>query len=116
MTRATVDPLRIPTFRPKAVGYCDIYIARRVDTGGIKVGRCKKDGVTKRLRGIRTHNDETVELLLVWRATPRDELLIHGFMAPHRKRGEWYHPTPHVLDWIERQRVAIAQMEEAANG
>lgn len=97
------DRERIPVFHARSEGVAYIYIARRPDTGAVKVGRARN--LWARLRAIQTSNDVTIELLAAWRSSPADEALIHGFLAPHRKRGEWYNPTPLILDWIERQSL-----------
>jgi len=80
---------------------CYMYLMRETDTGLIKVGVATS--LFKRLKAIQTGNASPVELLAIVGAESKAEahgaerLWKHKFRASH-KRGEWYRPTPDLLE------------------
>ncbi len=77
-----------------------LYIMRATPSGNLKIGITRH--VDKRLQHIRSANYEAIELIKSVPATPQRERAVHAAFAGHRIRGEWFRPTPEILEWVKR--------------
>lgn len=77
---------------------CFVYVVRRPDTGALKIGIAAN--VTARLRALQVANDVSLELVGYFPGSVDEEESAHTRLAAHRKTGEWFHPSPEVLEWV----------------
>lgn len=100
MTTALTLAKLAPLIR-EAYGRCDFIYAYAIQAGE---GGPVKIGVTRdpvqRLKTLQTGNPETLRGLAAWRVLPGEERLIHDDFASVRIRGEWFHPTPELLEYV----------------
>lgn len=64
----------------------------------MKIGSTKN--LTDRLSAYFTHNPIPVQLVLSARGGQVAEQAIHAYLKAHRHRGEWFHRTPEVEDFV----------------
>jgi hypothetical protein len=74
----------------------------------IKIGFARD--VEKRLRGLQCTCPDQLRLLAVMDGDKEVEAALHGLMASHRIRGEWFRPVGELLDLIE----AVSTDDDAA--
>ena len=77
-----------------------IYFIRGKDSGNIKIGYSTNP--KKRQSNLQTAHYEELELIGFMSGTLDDETRIHQKFAVYNIRGEWYHPSDEILDFIER--------------
>lgn len=80
-----------------------LYAARGVDTGRIKIGYSSNP--SRRMRALKSEAGEPVELIGVsCAASKSQEYWTHLNYDPYSIEGlgEWYRPTPEILDLVER--------------
>lgn len=78
-----------------------LYLMQRASGGAIKVGYAVDPD--RRRRSL--EQDEPLVILdLVRTRQRREEALVHGWLAPHRVRGEWYADCPEVRAVLGRLR------------
>jgi len=81
-----------------------IYFIQCGAAGPIKVGICSS--VPRRVAALQVANPIPLVLLAAIPGQTSHERHVHRMFAPHRVSGEWFAPTPELLDAIERWRVA----------
>lgn len=72
-------------------------------TGEVKIGVTTSAKIRNKLRSIQTYCPSKIRLLLVVEERnimPEHE--IHKKFANIRIRGEWFSPSPELLDWIKK--------------
>lgn len=79
-----------------------LYVIERPDTGALKIG-FTQNAIAHRLSSIQAHNDVELRLVLYVRAHKNTEREMHRALGMWHKRGEWFHPSPEVLNWLRRQ-------------
>ncbi|MGV0964218.1 MAG: GIY-YIG nuclease family protein [Polynucleobacter sp.] len=94
-----------------------VYFMQAGPNGPVKIGHSRS--LVTRLDAIRRHNAAEVVLLGAYSGGLREEQDAHRQLAAYRIRGEWFHPTPAVLDFmaarcVQRADMAIEQVGEAA--
>jgi hypothetical protein len=80
-----------------------IYFIQAGKAGSIKIGYTECD-VSKRLGDLQTACPQALHVLLVIEGTVETEKLLHRRFAGLRRRGEWFHPEPKLLAFIEQMR------------
>lgn len=81
------------------MNYPVVYFVRAGDEGGpIKIGYTTN--LTSRMNAISTHNPQDLLVLAVQRATPTLERMLHSKFARDNIRGEWFHSSQALLDYI----------------
>lgn len=82
-----------------------IYFVR--GGGLIKIG--KTVDLRLRLSGLQVGSPAPLEVLLVLADTGALEEQLHRRFAKARAHGEWFHPDPKLLSYIERERMEAEQ-------
>lgn len=80
-------------------GEPSIYAIQNIRTGMVKIGYSTHP--ERRLRAMQTDNADELELLASIPGSRYDELLVHEKLAAARYGGEWFHPTPEVMEWVQ---------------
>lgn len=88
-----------PTIWP---GHGYVYCVRRPDTRALKFGYTN-GSVNTRFGTLQSANDEALERVFYLPATTRAEFSVLFQFQKWHKRGEWFHSSPEIEDWIERQ-------------
>ena len=93
----------IPVYEPRVHRRLpvQIYAIRSDAAGAVKIGQTKN--VQKRLAGLQQGTDAELSLLWHFDGAAWVEADILRRLAPWRKRGEWFHPSAEVLEWVVRQ-------------
>jgi hypothetical protein len=87
-------------FRGKCETKYQVYFIQAVPDGLIKIG--KANCVHTRLKELRCASPNELKLLAtIEDDDPKAEAKLHKRFAPHRIRGEWFHPAPELLDFIK---------------
>lgn len=76
-----------------------VYFVQAGDSGPIKIGHTRD--VDRRIASMRTGNHEELRLRLVVAGGWVTERELHRRFADAHKRGEWFHPAPELLDFIQ---------------
>jgi hypothetical protein len=87
-----------------------IYFIRSGTEGSIKVG--KTADVQKRLASLQCGHPQKLFLLKSVPGYTEMEAKIHKDLKRWHSRGEWYHPTPEVLRYIEHCGLASYEIHE----
>ena len=83
-----------------------VVYAARLDDGVIKIGWTQRFG--DRLRYLKHHDQQDVELLAFRGGTLDDEKAIHAALVEHLHHGrEYYAPTPEVLAVVNDMRAVL---------
>lgn len=102
-----------------------IYFAKANLSGLIKIGH--SGHIESRLKDISRQVGEGVELIRFIEGERKKERAIHRILGEFRSHGEWFFPTPEVLEFIETaetfelenieglQRVTIAIPDDVAD-
>lgn len=77
-----------------------VYFVQEAPDGFIKIG-WTRGPVDGRLCTIQTGNPRTLVLLTAMRGALKDEQALHRRFAAHRVSGEWFHPAPELLAFID---------------
>lgn len=86
-----------------------VYFVRALTLGLIKIGIAKN--ASARLIGMQTGSPDKLELMGVVR--PRDEdpvfleQRLHHRFRRHKSHGEWFHPVPALVEYIEQNAVSL---------
>lgn len=78
-----------------------IYFIQCGDNGPIKIGYTSDD-LQGRIRTLQTNCPYKLELIGRMKGTMEDEKLIHARFLDSRLEGEWFRPSPMILDFIEK--------------
>ncbi len=76
-----------------------IYFIQAGNDGPIKIGKAQSPEA--RRRELQTGNHEKLNLIKEIPGDVERENSIHNDLRSHRYRGEWFSPTPEVLDYID---------------
>ncbi|MFL6210227.1 MAG: GIY-YIG nuclease family protein [Pyrinomonadaceae bacterium] len=76
-----------------------IYFVQSGINGPIKIGYAIEPW--KRIKQLQTGNHEMLAFLKAIPGDKKRETEIHKLLSPHKKQGEWYHPTNEVLEFIK---------------
>ncbi|HEY9368353.1 GIY-YIG nuclease family protein [Streptomyces sp.] len=75
----------------------------QADNGLIKIG--VSDSPKNRLRTLQTMSPVALRLVLVLPGRgARGESELHARFAEHRSHGEWFHPAPELISFIQEQK------------
>lgn len=83
------------------------YIQQRRQGGLIKIGFTKD--VNRRLATLETASSIGLRLLLVRPGTQREQLSLHKRFARDRVKGEWFKPSPYILNWIKAEKGRLQE-------
>lgn len=88
-----------------------IYFVQSEHGGEIKIGRA--EDVARRLVGLQVGRPDKLVLLAAAAAPAAQERALHARFAPHRAKGEWFYPTPELVELAnavsERGAAAIEE-------
>lgn len=84
--------------RSKAEG--NIYFLQGLETGLIKIGLSTSD-VEERIKAIRAMSPDQLRLLRVLPGGHSMEAFFHQTFKQARQHGEWFKPTPELLEFID---------------
>lgn len=76
-----------------------IYFIQSEHGGPIKIGRA--DDLAKRLVGLQTARPDKLVVLAAAPGTVQHERELHGLFSTHRDKGEWFHPAPEIMTFIQ---------------
>lgn len=86
-----------------------VYAARAVSgEGPIKIG-CSKEP-RQRLLKLMDYSPVPLELLASVPGNYGDEFALQTLLMAHHSHFEWFHPTPEVLDVVERMRAGTIDL------
>ena len=77
-----------------------VYVFQADPSGKVKVGVARS--VENRRRDIANGGWETIRLICSRPSTYERELTLHSKLTPYRIRGEWYEPTPGLVEELGR--------------
>lgn len=78
-----------------------VYVLRAVGSGHFKIGFSQSaDGIRRRIESLRTGCPFPIELVAHRSGTSGDEYAAHVALAKWRSHGEWFEPSPAVLQWV----------------
>lgn len=86
------------------------------EPGPIKIGMTKKRLLRDRLSNMQTGCPYPLWLTCAIVASPGLERALHERFAGHRIRGEWFHPHPDLLSFVESIRLAGSPIQPWALG
>lgn len=88
-----------------------IYFVQSEHGGPIKIGRA--DDLAKRMVGLQTSRPDKLVVLAAAQGTVELERQLHARFADIREKGEWFSPTPELMELIRdvssRGHVALSQ-------
>ncbi len=87
----------VPFEEPGDIGF--VYFIQCENTGPIKIGFTKD--IKKRFYGMQTGNPFKLNMLFNYRANRQTEEMFHEWFRGVNVRGEWFWPTPKLLEMIE---------------
>ncbi len=95
-----------------------IYFVQGECGGPIKIGYT--NDIEKRLRALQTGYPDILKLLLAFPGNPQYEKLVHKQLDKYRLQGEWFKPSPEVMNRIRdfkimNNRVIVKQQKEKIN-
>lgn len=76
-----------------------VYFLQVETDGPIKIGFTKND-IWRRVRGIQTLSPHTLRWIGMFAGNRGDERKAHILLQHSSLRGEWFHPTSEVLDFV----------------
>ena len=76
-----------------------VYVVRSEPSGNLKIGITADPKL--RLSQMQVGAWETLALVLTIPGDPESEQSLHRRFRKHRIQGEWFRPSPEVLEWIE---------------
>lgn len=79
------------------------FIQTLAESGLVKIGYSIHPKV--RLRALQSASGHRLRLLHAEPGSMQDETALHRRFAKHRTEGEWFHPVPELLEYIESRRV-----------
>ena len=89
-----------------------VYFIQAGEDGPIKIGFAKSVvGIKKRLAGFQTCHAQTLHLLGYVEGSRDEEAEYHALFASSRLRGEWFSPTPHLLQVASDRDWARAELD-----
>jgi hypothetical protein len=84
-----------------------IYFIRAGEAGAIKIGYTKSDA-NRRLYELQTSHPEPLRILGIMGGDCEAERSLHRRFAKDHLRGEWFNPSPELLNFIESNTVREA--------
>lgn len=75
------------------------YVIQSPATGDLKIGKTSC-GAMSRLRGLQTSSPDPLKLIVELPGDQESDL--HRRFADYRKSGEWFKPSPEIMDWLIR--------------
>jgi hypothetical protein len=87
-----------------------IYFIQCGKNGPIKIGQTDND-VQSRLNQLQTGCPYELKLLWVYTGHDYSEAQIHAVLSKERIRGEWFHPSGHVLNFIDTEMTNYIVVE-----
>lgn len=87
-----------------------IYVIRAGDIGPVKIGHAVYP--EKRLKQLQTANHEKLWLVKVVPGDRLFEAKIHVDLAGFRIGGEWFKPTPEVIEYVENMALADYEIDD----
>ena len=81
----------------KDMGY--VYFAQMHRVGPIKIGFARN--VKKRIGHLQTHSPFEIVLIHKTPSTVKEEKQVHEKFSKWRIRGEWFHPSDEIFDYIK---------------
>lgn len=75
-----------------------LYAIQQGENGPIKLGLAKDP--RERLKTLQQGNPERLHGLAAWRALRLEERQLHEEFAADRLVGEWFRPTPELVDFV----------------
>ena len=92
-----------------------IYFIRAKDSGNIKIGY--SENPKKRKAGLQTAHYEELEFVGIMDGTLKDEAKLHEKFSRSNIRGEWFHPSPEILEFISQyQKPSKNVVSSLGNG
>ena len=79
-----------------------IYFIQQGITGPIKIGFTKGTSALSRIKQMQTGNPEELLCLSTLDGGVPEELSLHLQFHAYRLRGEWFHPSQSILDYIQK--------------
>lgn len=89
----------------------NVYFARAGRDGPIKVGWTSGE-VRRRIANLQIGSPEQITVLASMDGDPETERLVHAVHSSSRRLGEWFNPTPALLELIDRITSAAAMSAE----
>ena len=77
-----------------------IYFIQQGKAGPIKIGYTSKNDISQRIQSLQPASPETLILLGYIEGDKDKEALLHRFFHAHKLKGEWFEPSPMVLNYI----------------
>jgi len=77
-----------------------IYFIQQGKTGPIKIGYTKNNDISKRIASMQTASSEKLVLLGYTEGDREKEALLQRFFHAYRLHGEWFEPSPMVLNYV----------------
>jgi hypothetical protein len=103
------------------MGVPSVYFIQVVGGGPVKIGHSVDP--EHRLQGLMCWCPYELEILATAPGCPLSEAAIHRELESSRSRGEWFHPTPEVMAFVDEVKKAGAlpkripnTLDEALNG
>lgn len=81
-----------------------VYFLQSLSSGLIKIGFSASHWIEDRIKSLRFSNGDETELLKKTPGTMQRERKIHKKFAAYRKHGEWFEPSPELLNYIATVR------------
>jgi hypothetical protein len=94
------QPYFTPITLPKPDKHPEVYFIQS-DAGPIKIGHSDV-GARSRLSQLQTSSPIGLKLLKVLPGTIKLERELHRKFAQYRLRGEWFQPSPELLEFIKK--------------
>jgi putative transcriptional regulator len=89
----------------------NVYFARAGRDGPIKVGWTSGD-LKRRIAILQTGTPDRLEVVASMAGSTETERLVHAAHGPARRVGEWFNPTPALLELVDRITSAAAKSGE----
>lgn len=80
-----------------------VYVIRAKTIGLLKIG--VSINPEKRMAALAEQAPDDLELVCSFKGNRTTEALLHRRFQAHRARGEWFHPHPEILAWLESPSV-----------
>ncbi len=104
--RHAVEVVQAEKYAPLKTAPRTLYALQAGVDGPIKIGVTASPSA--RLRSLQTGHFERLYLLGVGSGTLGTEQEMHAALEPYRIRGEWFRPTPPVIEAVEAIRARVA--------
>ena len=79
-----------------------LYLMRAGDSGALKIGRANDPA--RRARDLQVGCPERIQVLAILPEMGSDEHYAHQRFAHLRLAGEWFSPSPEIVEWFGVQR------------